>query len=664
MTFSISMLGDRIERLLNLQAKEVLAADLVLESSSQLTDDQEAIIDSFQLDKANILTFQSMANTVDAESFLLSSVKAVSDAYPLLGELQITDNLYGQAYPVDGIPTVGEAWVEDRVLHDLDINIGDYINVGETAFKVTQIILYEPDRGNSFYSFTPRILINWDDIEATQVIKPGSRVKYRYLFAGEINQLDSLQQSLSETLQLNQQFVSLESGGRTLSKTFDRAYSFLNIIALVAVLLGAVAAALVSFHYANEMTHQYAIFRCLGMKSKQIIGAIVIPIVVYTLLAITLGFVIGSVSQSIIINTLGELVPENLPRAGIKPYLISSTAVLIIVVSFVWPFIMTLIKTSPKILLTNNISAKRTITSTAAFMLIGVSLLIYLATSDVLISVYIILALSIFIVFSLILINYLILLLQRLTQTKNTSTRLAIRNIKANHMMVSLQVIAVALTFFSLALVGTIRDDLIISWQSKVPENAPNVFVINLTESDSQRFVSYLNENDIIHNPMYPIVRGRLSEVNGINIDDYANKDTGRYDNSLQRDLALTWNDDLPKDNKIIQGEWGQILDTNNTVSVEQDLADNLDIKVGDMLSFMIETRKVSAQVNSIRSVEWESFAPNFYMIFSPSTLDEFPSTYITSLYLTEQQRPLISSFVKNYPSATFFDLDFVLERA
>jgi putative ABC transport system permease protein len=464
-------------------------------------------------------------------------------------------------------------------------------------------------------------------------------------------------------LQQNQNFISLDNNNQTLSKTFETAYRFLNITALIAVLLGAVAAALVSLHYANEMTFQYALFRCLGMKSKQMIGAIIVPLIIYTLIAIGAGFLAGLFAQEMIIKALGDLIPENLPASGIKPYLVSSLTALIIVVSFVWPFVKTLLQTPPKLLLNNKISQQHSLLSTTLFILCGIALLVFMSTRDLLTSVYIIGVLIVFIIISLLLIRYFIVLLRNHTQTRDASTRLAARSLNANRLMVSVQVVAVALTFFSLALIGTIRDDLVDSWQSRVPENAPNVFAINLAERDSVNFMKFIDDNKIEHSPLYPITRGRLSAVNGIAIRDYANKETGRYDNALDRDLALTWGDALPKDNKVIAGNWHQSGRLGNAVSIEQDIAENLDIKPGDMLTFTIETQEVSAQVTSIRTVIWESFSPNFYMIFSPGALDGLPTTYIASLHLEDNERSTIGQLVKTFPGASFFDVEFLLNR-
>ncbi len=670
-TFSITLLGDRLEQLFNSQAKEVIAADLVLQSTTDLSDEQKAVVGTLALNSAKTLTFQTMANSsaneqsVEKQAFLLSSVKAVSDGYPLLGELQVSNQLYGDPYAIQEVPEKGEVWVEDRVLNELGLSLNQHVNVGESSFKISKILVYEPDRGNSFYSFTPRIMMNWEDVAATKIVRPGSRVKFRYLFAGEESKLDNLKEMLSSSLQLNQEFITIDAANQTLANTLNRAYRFLHITALIAVLLGAVAAALVSYQYANEMTYQYALLRCLGLQGKRMISAVIVPFVVFSLIAIIIGLVLGGIAHIFILRSLGELIPETLPSASVKPFLLSVFTALVVVASFAWPFLNKLLHTAPKLLLNRLESQQHPIFFTVIAMLIGLSAIIYVGTQEVMISFYIIAVLFVFVLLAYIFTRFFINWFARRSETKSVSTKLTARSLKANRRMVVVQVVAIAITFFSLALISTIRDDLVASWQSKVPDNAPNIFAINLFENEKQSFINKISEQGLAHSPLYPVVRGRLSAVNGQPIREYASKETERQDESLGRDLALTWNMQLPKDNKIVLGDWHSESQGKNaaTVSVEEGLAENLDINLGDKLSFTVETQVVEASVNSIRSVEWESFTPNFYMIFYPGVLDGLPVSYMGSLHLDKQQRPLLRDFVKQFPSATFFDVDFLLNR-
>jgi len=675
-TFSITLLGDRLEQLFNSQAKEVIAADLVLQSTTDLSDEQKAVVESFSLSSAKTLTFQTMANSsapekganeqsTENENFLLSSVKAVSNGYPLLGELQVSNQLYADPHAIQQVPEKGEVWVEDRVLNELGLSLNQYISVGEASFKISKILVYEPDRGNSFYSFTPRIMMNWEDVAATQIVRPGSRVKFRYLFAGEESKLNNLQQELASSLQLNQEFITIDAANQTLANTLNRAYRFLHITALIAVLLGAVAAALVSYQYANEMTYQYALLRCLGLQGKRMIAAVAVPFIVFSLIAVIIGLMIGGVAHIFILRSLADLIPETLPAASIKPYLLSAFTALVVVASFAWPFLNKLLKTAPKLLLNRTETQQQPIIFTIVAMLVGLSVIVYVGTQEVKTSLYIIAVLFVFVLLAYFITKNFISWYAKHSESKRVSTKLTARSLKANRRMVIVQVVAIAITFFSLALISTIRDDLVASWQSKVPDNAPNIFAINLFENEKLSFLDQVKEQGLEHSPLYPVVRGRLSAINDQPIREYASKETDRQDESLGRDLALTWDMKLPKDNKIVQGDWHTETQDKNTatVSVEEGLAENLEITLGDKLSFTVETQVVEAVVTSIRSVEWESFTPNFYMIFYPGVLDGLPVSYMGSLHLDKQQRPILRDFVKQFPSATFFDVNFLLNR-
>ena len=662
-TFSITLLGDRLEKLFITQSKEVLAADLVLDSTTELQAQQLDIIKQTSLEQAITLRFPTMANANDA--YILSSVKAVTDNYPLRGQLQVSNTLYGEAVPMPHGPVAGEVWVEDRILNELGLSLGEYVTVGERAFKITRVVIYEPDRGSNFYSFTPRILMHWDDVASTQVIQPGSRLRYHYLFAGETRALEGLKQNLEPTLQPNQKFETIKDTNEAMANTLQRAYRFLHVTALIAILLGAVGAALVSYQYANEMTYQYAVLRCLGLRGKRLHGAILVPFFIFSFIAIVIGLFLGGITHYLILNSLKDLIPSGLPPPGMEPFLLSSITALIVVVSFAWPFLNNLLKTPPKLLLNHAEAQEQPIIFTVTSMAIGLSIIVYLGTQDVLISFYIIAGLCAFILLAYGLTQLFIRWIIKRSEIQAVSTRLGARMLGANRRMVSLQIIAIAITFFSLALIQTLRDDLVSSWQSKVPENAPNFFAINLFAEDKPTFLAELKQNNISHSPLYPIVRGRLSAINGEPVREYVSKEKVKKDESLNRDLALSWGLELPPDNKIISGQWHKPEDPPEqiTVSVEEGVAENLKINLGDTLEFTIETHKIEALVTSLRSVEWESFTPNFYMIFYPGSLDGLPVTYLSSMHLKQSQRILLPTFIKHFPGATFFDVDFLLTR-
>lgn len=683
-TFSITLLSDRLEQLFQQQSKEVLAADILLRSSSPLSDKQQDILNAdnperqenvagekdalvASLRTAQTVSFQSMA-AANGE-FVLSSVKAVSQDYPLKGQLQIAEQVYGDVTAIASGPERGHVWVEDRVLNELELKVGDSLTIGELSLKISAVLVFEPDRGSSFYSFTPRVMMHLDDLPAADVIQTGSRAKYNYLFAGRASSLSVLQEQLEPTLQPNQEFVSIESANQTLASTLDRAYRFLSITALIAVLLGAVAVALVSYHYAAEMTYQYAVLRCLGLQSWTLRKAIAFPFMSFTVLGVLSGLLIGGGVHSVILNSLGELIPADLPAASYKPYLYSVLTALLIVLGFAWPFLHRLVQSSPKALLSDQYTVTSgNVRGIALALSLGLMALVQFNTGNFVLSLLLIAGLALTVSVAYGLTQLTIKLFRRYADKRSMHMRLGARILHANRVMAALQVIAIAMTFFSLALVQTLRDDLLDSWQSKVSDNAPNFFAINLYEDELTDFASALKQYDVPSSPLYPIVRGRLTEMNGELIRKTVTKESqaGRATN---RDLSLTWAAEVPTDNAITSGQWHDQVDMTAlpegmvSVSVESELAENMGIKIGDQLQFVIETRTLDAVVTSLRTVQWESFLPNFYMMFDEEALKDFPATYISSFHLNADKRKQVPELVEQFPSATFFDVDFLLKR-
>ncbi len=665
-TFSINLLSDRLEQLFNQQAKEVLAADQVLESTTVLTSSQKLFLNSSTIEKAETVVFPTMASAED--EFLLVNLKAVSEEYPLRGQLRIADALFEDPVPIKTGPEAGKAWVEDRVLNTLNITIGDQLTIGDQKFDVEKVLVYEPDRGGSFYSFTPRVMMHLDDLEATGVIQPASRVKYYYLMAGNAELLQQLRDQLTSELQANQRFLTIDDTNATLATTLERAFRFLSITALIAVLLGAVGVALVSYQYAREMTQPYAILRCLGLHGKRLKISVILPLSIYTLAAILFGLLIGYGAHLLLLNSLGGLLPDNLPGATINPLLISCLMALIVVISFAWPFISQLLTTLPKQLLHAAEVQPFPIVRASMGMLIGILILVQIATQEWRLSFGVIGGMAVFVALAYGLTQWIINLLVKHRQRKgNAYAKLGARMLSANRRMASLQIIAIGITFFGLALIQTLRDDLLTTWQSKVPENAPNVFAMNLFESDKEAFQSLLKKEQITHSPFYPIVRGRLTEINQQGVQRRVSKEE-RGNRVTERDLALTFSQDLPKDNLIIEGSWHAPVkekDSRSTVpvSVEAKLAERLEIKLGDRLDFTIATQRLSAVVTSLRSVEWESFTPNFYMMFPPGALEGLPVTYLASVHLERERRSLMADWIKQFPNVAFFDVDYLLKR-
>lgn len=661
-SFGITLLGERFARLFDHQAQEVLAADLVLQSSTALSDEQAAIIRNSPLRRARTLRFITMARV--GERTLLSAVKAVSAGYPLLGQLQVAEESLGAPVTVHHGPRPGTVWVEERVLHELGLAPGGFLEIGEQALRIDRVLLYEPDRGDDFYSLTPRIMMHWQDVQATGVLAPGSRLRYRHLFAGDPAALATLRTALAATMQLSQEFVTVEEGNRRLFAHLQQARRFLHLSGLAAIFLGAVAVALASFQYTVEMTRPYAILRCLGLSAAALRRAVLLPFCLFALLALVLGLALGAGLHLLLLASLSGLLPGQLPAAGPRPAALSILLVLFILAAFAGPFLRGLWHSPPGLLLHRRPQAPRGSVVAGLVMLPGVAALVYLGTGEVLLGSVVLLVLAPGLLLAGLALHGGLHGLLRLAPRLGLAARLALRMLGACRLLVIVQVLAVAGTVFALLLVQTLRSDLLRSWQGKIPGDAPNFFAVNLLPETLPRFQALLRDHAVAHSPPYPVVRGRLAAVRGVAIRQYEAQ--GHEHESLDRDLALTWSDQLPYDNAIVAGAWhqaGPVTPAAAEVSVEQEVAEALDIRLDDQLTFTVATQRVSARVTSIRTVQWESFTPNFYMIFRPGSLQGLPYTGLQSMYIEARQRPLLPQLAAAFPEVSFLDVDFLLQR-
>ncbi|MDP3123331.1 MAG: FtsX-like permease family protein, partial [Thiobacillus sp.] len=222
----------------------------------------------------------------------------------------------------------------------------------------------------------------------------------------------------------------------------------------------------------------------------------------------------------------------------------------------------------------------------------------------------------------------------------------------------TLQLGAFTLALFLVALLALVRSDLIDGWRQQLPENAPNHFLVNIAPHQQDAVAAYLAQHHLEASEVYPMVRGRLVSKNGVPIADTLPPEA-RDSNTLRRELNLTWTTTLPANNALLSGTWhGEHSDPSAEISVESQMAERLNLALGDTLGFESGDQIVSARISSIRSVKWESMQPNFFVIFSPGPLDALPASAIASVYVPPDATGVLPGFVRTFPGITILALD------
>ena len=657
-TTAIALFSARLELAMEAKSNDMLGADLRLQSTSEPDPAWREEAQSLGLNTARILTFPSVV--LFGDEMTLAAVKAVDDGYPLRGTLKVTQDAQQPGQAMSHGPLPGEVWVEPRLLALLGAAVGDPLELGTSVFTVSGIITEESDRGGNFYNLSPRLMMNWQDLDGTGLTAAGSRLRWRILVSGDADAIEQWR-GFRELLP-NQKFESLEDGNQAVSRTLDRAKRYLGIAALLSVVLASVAVAISARRYASRHFDISALMRTFGLAQRQVWSIYAWQLVMLGVFATVLGLLLAAGLQTLLLHLLAGVVPADLPPAPLSAWLLGASSGLITLLGFALPYIMPLARVTPLRVLRRDLEpvplAGWFVTVLA---LAALTLLLYLFTDDLPLTLGMMGGGSVLVLLMLVLLVLLIRFLQRRFAQKTLPlvVRFAWQHISRNSRQSAGQILAFALTLMVMVVIGGLRTDLLADWQASLPEKAPNVFAINIQNYEVDDFRATLEQNGLQHEKLYPMVPGRLLTINGVSVQEL----NVAKDPAINRDLALTADADLPDSNEIVEGSWDSLNNGTMEVSMEQRLAERLGVAMGDKLGFNAGGQAFEVTVSSIRTVDWTAMTPNFYMMFSPDVLAALPASYITSFYLPPQQQALLTAMIREYPGVTLLDIQAVLSQ-
>ncbi|KAB0498460.1 ABC transporter permease [Pseudomonas moorei] len=659
---AIGYFGARLNGAMMLRATEFLGADLLLEGSSPTRPEQIRSGTDLGLEHAQVVEFSSVIATDNG--IQLSSIKAADNAYPLRGELKSAPAPFAPETHGGG-PKPGEAWVEARLLTALNLKIGDSIDVGMKTLTLARVLTYEPDRAGNFYSLTPRVLINLDDLAATGVVQPGSRVSYRELWRGNARALETYRQLIKPGLAANQRIQDARDGNRQIGGALGKAERYLNMASLVAVLLAGVAVALSATRFATRRFDASALLRCLGLSRRETLVLFSLQLTVLGLLASISGAAIGWLAQLGLFALLHDLLPSDVPPGGLFPAFAGIGTGLVALAGFALPPLAALGRVPPlRVLRRDMLPIPSSTWMVYGAALAALGLIMWRLSLDLLLTFAL---LGGGMIAALVLGGLLLLLLKslrRMLARASLPWRLGLGQLLRHPLAAAGQSLAFGLILLSMALIALLRGELLDTWQNQLPKNAPNYFALNILPADKQAFTDRLISLSAQSAPLYPVVPGRLISINGEPVQQIVSKDSAG-DRAIQRDLSLTWAADLPAGNKLTAGHWWQeqIPDEVPGVSVEGKVAESLKLKLGDHMVFSVGGVNREAKVTSLREINWDNFQPNFFMIFQPGTLKDLPATYLTSFYLSAGHDQQIVDLSRSFPAVTILQVEALLEQ-
>lgn len=663
---TLSMVTDRIGQSIEEKSSAFIAADRVLASNHTLPAEFLEQANQENLRTAKITYFDTMLFAGD--EMQLGSVKAVSNTYPLKGELKVKTSLTGQPQVTSDIPSRGEVWLSESVFYALNIKVGDKVELGAATFTASHVVAEEPDAPFNVFSSSQRILINEADIAVTEVIQPGSRVFYRQLYAGDKDNLDTFYAWLKPQMKENQRWYGVKDRQSPISNSLNRAESYLLLAGLLGIILAAVAIAVSAKRYCERQYDPVAMMKTLGGSRAMIRKIYLLHLSLVCSMSVIVGLLIGYGLQAIATDYLAQTMGSALPSASAKPWIIAISTGVICAVMFSIKPLLDLFDIPPLRVLRRNLGDRLLVSKVHLTMsALTVFLLMWLFSNNIKISAILFLSTAFLIAVLFALSKVIFGGGRKLGLSPGNSWSLAIASIQKRANVNAVQLISFALAIKLLLFLIVLKNDMISDWQSQLPENAPNSFLVNITEQELEPITSFLAQNDMPTSDFYPVVRGRVNAVNGelvareVSQEDNEKKDEEAR-SGIGRELNLTWRKDLPNQNELIDGTWFS-EDSVAEASVEESMLERLDVKIGDTLTFLIGAQSFDAKITSVRKVNWTTLKPNFFIILSPDVLASFPATYISSVNVKAEKKREFNELMRQYRTVNVIDVESFIKQ-
>ncbi|WP_263753068.1 putative ABC transporter permease subunit YbbP [Kosakonia cowanii] len=639
---ALGTIGDRMEKGLSQQSRDFMAGDRALRSSREIPPGwlEEARKSGLQVSEQ--VSFSTMTFAGDTPQ--LASVKAVDNRYPLYGELE--------TQPAGLKPQPGTALLAPRLMALLSVKPGDTIEVGDATLRIAGEVTQEPDSGFNPFQMAPRLLMNSADVAKTGAVLPGSRVSWRVKFAGTPAQLEKYETWLLPQLGADQRWYGLEQDDGALGKSLQRSQQFLLLSALLTLLLAVAAVAVAMSHYCRSRYDLVAILKTLGAGRAQLQKLIVGQWALLLGLAVITGGALGLLFEKVLMLLLKPVLPAALPPASYWPWLWAIGAIVVISLLVGLRPYRLLLATQPLRVLRRDAVANVWPLKIylPAVAIITVLLLAWLMGGSMLL--WAVLAGAVVLALLCGVVGWLLLnVLKRLT-LKALPLRLAVNRLLRQPWSTLSQLSAFSLSFMLLAMLLVLRGDLLDRWQQQLPAESPNYFLINIAPEQIAPLKTFLAEHQVIPAAFYPIVRARMTQINGQSTE-------GNADEALNRELNLTWQQQRPDHNPLTAGNWPPKA---GEVSVEEGLAERLGLKLGDTVTFTGDTQAFSAKISSLRKVDWESLRPNFFFIFPPGALDGQPQSWLTSFRL-EGNNGMLTQLNRAFPTISLLDIGAILKQ-
>ena len=659
---AVGFLTDRIGKAVARQANEVLAADLRLRSQEPIPDSWREMAGDYELRTADMVSFPTVVFAGDESA--LTSLLAVSSGYPLRGAVRISDALFSEQREADGVPVPGEVWADSALLARLGADVGDRLSVGELELRIGSVVTYRPDQSIGFASLAPTLLMNISDVSASGLIGEGSRVRYALLIAGNEESVTGFNAAIEDELPDSMRLRSAEESSERAYAAADRAKRFLSLTAIISLLLSAVAVAMSARRFAHRRMDTVALMKSLGATQGFVISVAIVQLVMLGVIGVFAGSIVGFAAEEILAWILADIMQGDLPDPGPMPVILASGSAMVLLIGFALPSLIQLRNTPPlRVLRHDAMPPAPSRILVAGLSLAAVAALLYRSVGDptmllIVLGGIIVIATALYLVG-----RGLVALMGRFRSGVGVAWRYGLANVARRGRASAVQVVAFGLGLTVLLLLTLVRTDLLEGWRRTLDENAPNHFLINIQRSETESVTNVFAARGVKPPDFAPLVRARMTLINDVSVKEreYPEADAKWF---VNREQNLSWATHLSASNELLEGEWWPPdYDGAPLVSIEEEVAAETGLAIGDRVQFEIAGQLLDTEIASVRRINWDSFMPNFFLVLSPGALDDYPATFIASMRVADDEKGALVDLVRKHPTISVIDLDSILQQ-
>jgi putative ABC transport system permease protein len=655
---AVGLFTDRVQRAIEAGTADTLGADAMISGHDAPSPEFLTQLHATGLRTTLVTDFPSVILFGDQTQ--LATIKAIAGGYPLRGRLLLSHELFGPTTEATGIPPHGEVWVDPRLWTALGLSRGATLEIGVSRFTVSALITDEPGRGGGF-DFAPELLMNADDLAATQLLGPGSRVSYAIQLAGPPQ---AVEKARALTLPAGARFTDPQNARPDIKRALERARRFLNLAVLATLLLSASAIALSARQHATSLRDEIALLKCIGARHAFLRRALIWQIGLLGASAGALGALLGVGIQAFAASVAGPALHVTLPAPNLLPLLPALLLVMLLLAGFALPAILGAIGTPPVRVFQRAADLPPRVVPSVIVAAATVGAMLWLQAGEVTLAAYVLAGAALT---AAALAGCAWLLLRALAPLRaraGVAWRFGLGNLVRRRGAAIAQIVALGVAMLALLLVTVVRQDLLASWQDRLPPRTPNQFLINIQPDQVDPLRAFFKQRGYADLTLWPMERARLVALNGTPVtpDTFSDPETRRW---INREFNLSWTERFGDDNQLLQGQWwGPDARGQPLLSADEFAFEHLKLKLGDTLTLDIAGQQFALKVYNERKVKWDSFRPNFFLVAPPGTLESAGAVqWITSFYLPAGDRALLRDLIRAFPNVTVIDLEAALAQ-